>query len=66
LQHGAPDASSGLSSESVIAPGAYAHIIAVSGDPPRDINILQDVQLVMKDGKVFRNEIKQSAASACL
>jgi imidazolonepropionase-like amidohydrolase len=42
----------------VIAPGAYADIVAVSGDPLRDIKILQNVQFVMKDGKVFRNEIK--------
>ncbi|HWY53851.1 MAG TPA: amidohydrolase family protein [Terriglobales bacterium] len=42
----------------VIAPGAYADITAVSGDPVRDIKILQSVQFVMKDGKVFRNEIK--------
>jgi imidazolonepropionase-like amidohydrolase len=42
----------------VIASGAYADIIAVSGDPLHDIKILQDVQFVMKDGKVFRNEIK--------
>ncbi len=42
----------------VIASGAYADIVAVSGDPLHDIKILQDVQFVMKDGKVFRNEIK--------
>jgi imidazolonepropionase-like amidohydrolase len=42
----------------VIAPGAYADIVAVSGDPLRDIKVLQSVQFVMKDGKVFRNEIK--------
>ena len=42
----------------VIAPGAYADIIAVADDPVRDIKSLQNVQFVMKDGKVFRNEIK--------
>ena len=42
----------------VIAPGAYADVIAVIGDPVRDIKILQNVQFVMKDGKVFRNEIR--------
>ena len=42
----------------VIAPGAYADIVAVSGDPLVDIKVLQNVQFVMKDGKVFRNEIK--------
>jgi len=42
----------------VIAPGAYADIIAVAGDPVRDIKSLQNVEFVMKDGKVFHNEIK--------
>jgi imidazolonepropionase-like amidohydrolase len=42
----------------VIAPGAYADIVAVSGDPLGDIKILQNVQFVMKDGKVFKNEVK--------
>jgi imidazolonepropionase-like amidohydrolase len=42
----------------VIAPGAYADIIAVNGDPLRDINVLGDVKFVMKDGGVFRNEVK--------
>jgi imidazolonepropionase-like amidohydrolase len=41
-----------------IAPGAYADVIAVNGDPLADIKILQNVQFVMKDGKVFKNEIK--------
>jgi imidazolonepropionase-like amidohydrolase len=39
----------------VIAPGAYADIIAVAGDPLRDVNVLKDVRFVMKDGKVFKN-----------
>ena len=42
----------------VIASGAYADIIALSGDPLSDIKVLQNVQFVMKDGKVFRNETK--------
>ena len=42
----------------VIVPGAYADIIALSGDPLSDIKLLQNVQFVMKDGKVFRNEIQ--------
>jgi len=37
-----------------IAPGAYADIVAVTGDPLRDIKVLQSVQFVMKDGKVFK------------
>jgi imidazolonepropionase-like amidohydrolase len=38
----------------VIAPGAFADIIAVNGDPLRDIKVLESVQFVMKDGQVFR------------
>ncbi|MGZ4820343.1 MAG: amidohydrolase family protein [Terriglobales bacterium] len=41
----------------VIAPGAYADIIAVSDDPLRDIKALENVCFVMKDGKVFKNEM---------
>ena len=37
-----------------IAPGAYADVIAVSGDPLRDINVLENVRFVMKDGAVFK------------
>jgi imidazolonepropionase-like amidohydrolase len=42
----------------VIEPGAYADIVALNGDPLSDIKLLQNVQFVMKDGKVFRNETK--------
>ena len=41
----------------VIAPGAYADIIAVSGDPLKDIQELGRVKFVMKDGRVFKNEL---------
>jgi imidazolonepropionase-like amidohydrolase len=42
----------------VIAPGAYADVIAVAGDPLRDITILQRVAFVMKDGSVFKNDLR--------
>jgi imidazolonepropionase-like amidohydrolase len=42
----------------VIAPGAFADIIAVGADPLHDIKALEAVQFVMKDGKVFRSEMK--------
>lgn len=40
----------------VVAPGAFADIIAVNGDPLRDIKILENVQFVMKDGKVYKSD----------
>jgi len=41
----------------VLAPGAFADDIAVPGDPLKDIKELGNVQFVMKDGKVFKDEI---------
>jgi imidazolonepropionase-like amidohydrolase len=38
----------------VIAPGALADVIAVSGDPLKDVKVLEKVVFVMKDGQVFR------------
>jgi len=40
----------------VVAPGAFADIIAVNGDPLHDIKLLGSVQFVMKDGQVFRSK----------
>lgn len=39
-----------------IAPGLYADIIAVSGDPTRDITELQRVKFVMKGGTVYLSQ----------
>ena len=37
-----------------IKPGKYADVIAVRGDPLQDISILERVQFVMKEGKVYK------------
>ena len=37
--------------------GAYADIIAVEGDPLKDISVLKSVRFVMKDGRVVKNEV---------
>ncbi len=41
-----------------VTPGAYADIVAVQGDPLRDIGVLKHVGFVMKDGQVFKDELK--------
>lgn len=39
-----------------IAPGLYADIVAVAGDPTRDITELQRVKFVMKNGTVYLSQ----------
>jgi imidazolonepropionase-like amidohydrolase len=39
----------------VVAPGAYADLIAVAGNPLEDVSALKDVGFVMKNGVVFRS-----------
>lgn len=38
----------------VIAEGKFADIIAVDGNPAEDITLLQNIQFVMKDGKIYK------------
>ena len=40
----------------IIAPGAYADIVALHGDPLQDVNLLKNISFVMKGGKVFREK----------
>ncbi len=44
-----------------ISPGHFADIIAVSGDPLKDISVLEHVQFVMKDGIVYKMDGKEVA-----
>jgi imidazolonepropionase-like amidohydrolase len=41
----------------VVAAGAYADIVAVSGDPLKDVGELEHVHFVMHNGSVFKNEL---------
>lgn len=39
-----------------IAPGLYADLIAVDGDPLQDITTLERVRFVMKAGRVYKGK----------
>ena len=41
-----------------IAPGEFADIVGVAGDPIADIGELERVKFVMKDGVVYKNDLK--------
>ena len=45
-----------------IKPGKYADVIAVSGDPLKDVSVLENVEFVMKNGTVY----KQPKSDACV
>ena len=44
-----------------IKAGKFADLIAIKGDPLKDISVLERVEFVMKDGKVY----KSAGAPAC-
>jgi imidazolonepropionase-like amidohydrolase len=46
-----------------IEPGKYADIIAVNGDPLRDINVMDQVVFVMKGGEVIKRESPVAGAA---
>jgi imidazolonepropionase-like amidohydrolase len=39
-----------------LEPGKFADLIAVAGDPLADVTLLENVRLVMKGGKVARDD----------
>jgi len=43
-------------SAGALEPGKWADVIAVAGDPLKDVRILQHVNFVMKSGVVYKNE----------
>jgi len=49
-----------------IAAGADADIIAVGGDPLKNITELKNVKFVMKDGSVFKDEFHACASAASM
>jgi imidazolonepropionase-like amidohydrolase len=53
--HNAADLLGHSSEVGSVKPGKYADIIAVTGDPLANISLLENVQFVMKDGKVYKH-----------
>jgi cytosine/adenosine deaminase-related metal-dependent hydrolase len=47
-----------------IEPGKFADLIAIDGDPLKDITELQHVRFVMKGGVVVKNELDEAWDSA--
>ena len=57
-----PRPSTGPTGSATITPGKLADIIAVKGDPIKDISVMRDVGFVMKDGAVCKNEFAEVSA----
>jgi len=39
-----------------LEPGKWADVIAVDGDPTKDVTTLEHVKFVMKNGTVYKND----------
>ncbi|HXI86991.1 MAG TPA: amidohydrolase family protein [Parvularculaceae bacterium] len=46
-----------------VAPGRFADIIAVKADPMSDVSVLEQMDFVMKEGKVYRGAPDECAAA---
>jgi imidazolonepropionase-like amidohydrolase len=62
--HGAADLLGAADRVGSLQPGRFADVIAVSGDPLKDVTELQRVIFVMKSGVVYKDARRESVTSA--
>ncbi len=51
----------GVDNQGVIEPGKRADLVAMPGDPLKDIGVVMNVDFVMKDGVIYRNTTSAGA-----
>ncbi len=51
----------GVDNQGVIEPGKRADLVAMAGDPLKDIGVVMNVDFVMKDGVIYRNTTSAGA-----